>query len=546
MRTSAVKERMLELNREVDWHPPEVGAGRFGEWLENNVDWALSRDRYWGTPLPVWVCDRDPSHVDVVESYASWPSGGAAAACGLRPAQAAHRHLVWRCECGGLKHRAPEVIDTWFDSGSMPYAQWHYPFEHAEEFKAHFPADFICEGVDQTRGWFYSLLAIATTVFDSTAYRHVIVNELVLDAEGQKMSKSRGNVVNPWEMIEEFGADTVRLYLLASSQVWLPKRFDRSTIKDVAGKFFNALKNSYAFFSAYAGDWRAGDAPPAGEAAVGGPLAAQPPRRHGRGGATPRGAVRSDGRRPGAHGLRGRRREPVVRASHPVPVLGGGQRRRSAALATLHEAMVTVSRLLAPAAPFASDWLHRALTGTSCTSPVSRNRPGDGIPRWRGRWKRCVVSPRWPAPPARSGACVFASRCARCRWPFRRRCGGRVRRGARAPAARGEREGSRSSRATPSSCAPAKPNFRSLGKRYGKRTPAWRPRPPALGADLAAWRRARRHPRAWTARGRLCLRTSSVEREVASDWMVGATGPESGARSRLTDELRPRGSRARS
>ena len=132
--------------------------------------------------------------------------------------------------------RAPEVIDTWFDSGSMPYAQWHYPFEHEAEFKAHFPADFICEGVDQTRGWFYSLLAIATTAFDSPAYRNVIVNELVLDAEGQKMSKSRGNVVDPWEMIREFGADTVRLYLLASSQVWLPKRFDRSTIKDVAGQ----------------------------------------------------------------------------------------------------------------------------------------------------------------------------------------------------------------------------------------------------------------------------------------------------------------------
>ena len=138
--------------------------------------------------------------------------------------------------------RTPEVIDTWFDSGAMPYAQWHYPFEHGEEFAAHFPADFICEGVDQTRGWFYSLLAIATTAFDSTAYRNVIVNELVLDAEGQKMSKSKGNVVDPWQMIDQFGADTIRVYLLASSQVWLPKRFDPRTIPEVAGKFFNALK----------------------------------------------------------------------------------------------------------------------------------------------------------------------------------------------------------------------------------------------------------------------------------------------------------------
>ena len=188
---------MLELNAQVDWHPPEVGAGRFGEWLENNVDWALSRDRYWGTPLPVWVCDRDPAHVDVIGSYAQLAERwGRAAARGLRPPQAASSTPTpGAASAAGLKHRAPEVIDTWFDSGAMPYAQWHYPFEHEAEFQAHFPADFICEGVDQTRGWFYSLLAIATTAFDALPYRHVIVNELVLDAEGQKMSKSRGNVV---------------------------------------------------------------------------------------------------------------------------------------------------------------------------------------------------------------------------------------------------------------------------------------------------------------------------------------------------------------
>ena len=266
VRTSAVKERMLELNRQVDWHPPEVGAGRFGEWLENNVDWALSRDRYWGTPLPVWVCDRDPEHVEVIGSYAELAERwGKPLPDGVRSPQAVHRSATpGPAACGGTMRRAPEVIDTWFDSGSMPYAQWHYPFEHEEEFASHFPADFICEGVDQTRGWFYSLLAIATTAFDSPAYRHVIVNELVLDAEGQKMSKSRGNVVDPWDMIEEFGADTVRLYLLASSQVWLPKRFDRRTIPEVAGGLLQHAAEHLQVLRRYAGEWTPAAVPRAG------------------------------------------------------------------------------------------------------------------------------------------------------------------------------------------------------------------------------------------------------------------------------------------
>jgi isoleucyl-tRNA synthetase len=164
VRTSSVKERMLEVNRQVAWHPPEVGAGRFGEWLENNVDWALSRDRYWGTPLPVWVCDRDPSHVEVVGSYARLAERwGTPLPTDFDPHKPFIDGYTWPCECGGTRRRTAEVIDTWFDSGAMPYAQWHYPFEHEAEFRAHFPADFICEGVDQTRGWFYSLLAIAVT-----------------------------------------------------------------------------------------------------------------------------------------------------------------------------------------------------------------------------------------------------------------------------------------------------------------------------------------------------------------------------------------------
>src|ERR671920_619145 len=197
-------EHGLALVRPVAADGTFTGTG----WLENNVDWALSRDRYWGTPLPVWVCDRDPSHVEVVGSYARLAERwGRPVPADFDPHKPFIDGYTWACECGGTRRRTPEVIDTWFDSGAMPYAQWHYPFEHQDEFRRHFPADFICEGIDQTRGWFYSLLAIATAAFDELAYRHVIVNELVLDADGQKMSKSRGNVVSPWDMIREFGAD---------------------------------------------------------------------------------------------------------------------------------------------------------------------------------------------------------------------------------------------------------------------------------------------------------------------------------------------------
>ncbi|MGH7594686.1 MAG: isoleucine--tRNA ligase, partial [Gemmatimonadales bacterium] len=254
VRTTALKDRMTRCNADISWHPPDVGSGRFGEWLGNNVDWALSRERYWGTPLPIWVSDRDPAHIEVIGSYAELK-----ARSGYLPAQDLDVHkpwideITWPAPGGGTMRRVPEVIDTWFDSGAMPYAQWHYPFERQAEFASHFPADYICEGIDQTRGWFYSLLAIGTAVFDQAPYRNVIVNELVLDAKGQKMSKSRGNVVNPWDLIEAHGADAARLYLLLSSQVWQPKRFDTGQLAETAGKFLNTLRNTYQFFALYAG-----------------------------------------------------------------------------------------------------------------------------------------------------------------------------------------------------------------------------------------------------------------------------------------------------
>ncbi len=226
------------------------------------MDWALSRDRFWGTPLPVWVCDREIEHREVIGSYAELAERwGQPLPADFDPHKPYIDGYTWACrQCGGTMRRVPEVIDAWFDSGAMPFAQWHYPFEHQAEFQAHFPADFICEGVDQTRGWFYSLLAIGVAVFDEPAYRHVVVNELVLDAQGQKMSKSRGNVVNPWTVIEEYGADAVRLYLLGQSQVWLPKRFDALQIPRVVGGFLNTLRNTYDFFARYAEEWQPGGA----------------------------------------------------------------------------------------------------------------------------------------------------------------------------------------------------------------------------------------------------------------------------------------------
>jgi isoleucyl-tRNA synthetase len=364
VRTSSIKERMSQLNAGIAWHPPETGSGRFGEWLSNNVDWALSRERYWGTALPIWVNDRDPAQIVVIGSYEELQ-----ALSGFVPEQDLDVHkpwvdeITWTAPDGGTMRRVPEVIDTWFDSGAMPYAQWHYPFEHEAEFKTHFPADYICEGIDQTRGWFYSLLAIATAVFDEAPYHNVIVNELVLDAQGQKMSKSKGNVVNPWDLIEEYGADAARLYMVLSSQVWQPKRFDKAQLVEIAGRFLNTLRNTYQFFALYAG---AGD---------GAPLFADRPLADrwilGRLDATVI-AVRAafddydvtTAVRAIAEFVDVDLSNWYVRLSRGRFWAPDGEADQSA-VATLEEALTVTARLLAPAAPFASDWLHRALTAKS-------------------------------------------------------------------------------------------------------------------------------------------------------------------------------------
>jgi len=252
IRTTQFKENMIRNNNQINWYPKEVGEGRFGEWLKNNVDWALSRDRYWGTPLNIWICDKCHKQI-AIGSIKELKKLGKNVPEDIDLHKPYVDEVVISCpDCGCDMHRTPEVIDVWFDSGSMPYAQYHYPFGDKELFEKNFPADFICEGVDQTRGWFYSLLAISTMLFDVPAFKNIVVNELILDKEGQKMSKSRGNAVYPEEVISKFGADPLRWYFITVSAPWVPKRFDMDAIAEIYRKFFDTLFNTYGFFALYA------------------------------------------------------------------------------------------------------------------------------------------------------------------------------------------------------------------------------------------------------------------------------------------------------
>ncbi|HEY8166737.1 MAG TPA: isoleucine--tRNA ligase, partial [Gemmatimonadaceae bacterium] len=404
VRTTAFRDAMLTRNARVDWHSPEMGEGRFGEWLANNIDWAISRDRYWGTPLPLWICDVDATHVEAVSSFARLTER---ARRKLGTDFDPHKPFIdgyeWPCAtCDGTMRRVPEVIDTWFDSGSMPFAQWHFPFENDKTFTVHYPADFIAEGVDQTRGWFYSLLAIATGLddalprntlshrgelqdsVDTAPYRAVVVNDLVLDAEGIKMSKSRGNVVDPWEVLPRHGADAVRLFLIASSQVWMPRRFDESAIRQTTAQFLLTFKNVYSgIFAEYANfGWEPSERDPKAEA--------RPPIDRW---ILSRLAVVE---RETDSLLE--RYEPTlavrvvmdflvddvsnwyVRLTRPRFYDVDSDDNR-AAFATLHEVLAVTCRLLAPFAPFITDWIHSELTGESVhLAPYTRPDMADRDP----------------------------------------------------------------------------------------------------------------------------------------------------------------------
>ena len=365
IRTSQFKERMIELNDEINWYPEHIRKGRFGNWLENNVDWALGRERYWGTPLPVWECETCRTQ----ECIGSVAELSTRSGRNLREPDL-HRpyvdEITLKCaECGGRMRRVPELIDVWFDSGSMPVSQWHYPFENIESFKNQFPADFICEAVDQTRGWFYSLHAISTLLFDAKCFKNVICLGLILDEQGQKMSKSRGNVVAPWSVIEKHGADAMRWYLYTASPPGQERRFSSDLVGEVLRNFTLTLWNTYSFFVTYANldKWT----PEAGAEVVYSPL--------------------DRWLRSTLHALirdvtNAMENYDVLGATRPIQTfveqLSNWYLRRSrrrfwksesdedkkAAYSTLYECLVALSKLLAPTMPFIADELYMNLVGS--------------------------------------------------------------------------------------------------------------------------------------------------------------------------------------
>ena len=254
IRTTEYKDKILEANKTVSWHPDYVGTKRFNNWLENMVDWGISRNRYWGCPMPIWICSScgEKHVIGSIKELDDMKVGN----IDVKNMEL-HRPYIdevhIKCpKCNGTMNRVTDVMDVWFDSGAMPYAQFHYPFENKELFESQFPADFIAEGVDQTRGWFNSLICISTIVSGVSSFKNVVVNDMVLDSNGKKMSKSTGNIIDPIKIMEEYGADTVRWYMLYASPVWTPLKFDVEGLKEVHSKFFNPLRNSYNFFAIYA------------------------------------------------------------------------------------------------------------------------------------------------------------------------------------------------------------------------------------------------------------------------------------------------------
>ena len=506
VRTTEFKDAMLIRNSRVDWHPSEIGAGRFGEWLTNNVDWAVSRDRYWGTPLPIWVCDRDDSHAEAVASYAELAErSGTALARGFDPHKPFIDRYKWACKCGGTMSRTPEVVDAWFDSGSMPFAQWHFPFENRDKFEKHYPADFIAEGIDQTRGWFYSLLAIASglgdalpgnllaheshsaAVGDTAPFRAVVVNDLVQDAQGQKMSKSRGNVVDPATVIPRHGADAVRLFLTTSSQVWMPRRFDEAGIRDTAGRFLLTFKNVYTgIFAEYANfGWSpsASDPEPKNRPLLDrwvlsrlATVEKEVDELLGRYEAT-----------TAAKTVMTFFDEDVskwyVRQSR-ARFYQVDQDDNRAAFATLHEILAVTSRLLAPFAPFITDWVHRELTGTTVHLAPFTRRHTDSIDVDLDRAMTHIRALSTLGRAAREEAGV------KVRQPLSRLVCVVPTTGVAARGAAGKVSEQLLSQLSPLLAAElnvkavefissaddlvtleAKPNFRSLGKKFGNRTP---------------------------------------------------------------------------
>lgn len=362
IRTSRFKERMVDLNKTIHWTPDHIRDGRFGNWLENNIDWALSRERYWGTPLPVWECEdcKDRECVGSVDELSKFAGRDLNELDLHRPYV---DEIAWDCKkCGGRMQRVPDLIDVWFDSGSMPYAQWHYPFGNQEKFKQQFPADFICEAVDQTRGWFYSLHAISSLLMDSVSFKNVICLGLILDGEGRKMSKSLGNIVDPWDVLKVHGADAFRWYLYTATPPGQERRFSPELVGSVVRDFTLLLWNVYSFFVTYANldKWK-----PEAQANLRYSSLDQ--------------WLLSELNVLVREVTAGYEEYEVTRATRPIQefveklstwYLRRSRRRfwksesdsdKQAAYSTLYAALVTVAKLLAPAMPFLADELYQNL-----------------------------------------------------------------------------------------------------------------------------------------------------------------------------------------
>jgi len=366
-RTSASKAAMLRENETISWHPEHIKHGRFGDWLENNIDWALSRDRFWGTPIPVWRC-RDCGHDTCIGSVAELSELAGEPLTGLDLHRPYVDDVIISCpECEtGRAWRVEPVLDAWFDSGSMPTAAVHYPFEHADELESRVPADFICEAIDQTRGWFYSLLAVNTLVFDQAPYRNVVCLALLLDQDGQKMSKSRGNVMDPWSVLEDRGADALRWNFVSASSPWMPKRVSLESIDETTNRFLLTLWNTYSFFGTYANldGWVPGSTSTASTGATDHVLDRWVRSRlHNTVAEVGDALERFDALR-GAQAL-----------EHLVDDLSNWYVRRSrsrfwnandsSAHAVLHECLVLITQMLAPFCPFISDAMYQDLAQTT-------------------------------------------------------------------------------------------------------------------------------------------------------------------------------------
>ena len=362
IRTSKLKDKLVSLNQEINWYPNHIKDGRFGNWLANNIDWALGRERYWGTPLPVWECEAC-HHQECVGSVAELSEKTNKDLKGLDLHRPHVDEIEYECpKCGESMHRVPELIDVWFDSGSMPVAQWHYPFENEEEFKKHFPADYICEAVDQTRGWFYSLHAISTLLFGEKCFKNVVCLGLILDGDGYKMSKSRGNIADPWEVLNLHGADALRWYLYTASPPGQERRFSADLVSEVLRNFTLTLWNTYSFFVTYANldGWQPKDNSQMAYSKLDKWLLAElhalvKEVTHAYEHYDVLGATRP------IEGFVDHLSNWYLRRSRRRFWKSGSDADKDAAYATLYEALVTLSKLLAPAMPFIADELYQNL-----------------------------------------------------------------------------------------------------------------------------------------------------------------------------------------